>query len=72
MRLKIFVIDDETGVLKLLKIFLERLGHDVVTAPEAVLCNGYYDSGCKVTKPWADLLFIDYKMPNMVSASLFL
>jgi len=57
--LKILVIDDEEGVLALLKFKLERFGHIVITA------NNGIDGIRKARKLEPDLILLDLVMPVM-------
>ena len=65
MKLKIIVIDDDTGIREMFKSYLEHQGHDVFTAPEPELCDIYNGHECKEDYPCGDLMLIDYNMPNM-------
>jgi len=55
----ILVIDDEEGILKMTKAFLEESGYDVHTASSG-------EQGIDVAKNWKpDLIILDLKMPDM-------
>jgi len=65
MKLRIFVIDDEESIRETMKWHLEEQGHEVLVAPEPLICDVYL--GCKCVDEYAcgDILFVDYKMPRM-------
>lgn len=65
LKLRIFVIDDEESIRESLQMYLESLGHEVLTASEPALCNVYLGHLCKSDEACADLLFVDYNMPRM-------
>jgi len=59
MPLRILVIDDEEGVLSLLKFKLSQFGHEVITA------NNGIDGIRKARKLEPDLILLDLVMPVM-------
>jgi len=65
MRLRIFVIDDEQCIRDSFKWHLEDQGHEVLTAPEPVVCDIYKGHDCSEIYPCGDILFVDYNMPRM-------
>ena len=65
IKLRIFVIDDEISIRETMQWYLENQGHEVLTAPEPLLCDIYYDCECNEEDPCGDILFVDYNMPRM-------
>ena len=59
MGLRILAIDDEEGVLSLLKFKLRQFGHEVITA------NNGIDGLRKARKLEPDLILLDLVMPGM-------
>ena len=55
----ILVVDDEPDIRALLRLILERSGHQVVDAADGVLALGLCQSQCP------DLVFCDIFMPGM-------
>ena len=65
MKLRILVIDDDECIRDTLKWHLEGLGHEVIVAPEPMLCDVYKGDCCIKGRPCADLALIDFRMPRM-------
>lgn len=56
---KILVIDDDSSIVELLKINLELMGHDVITAPDGI-------KGLALSKQEIpDLVIVDVMMPEL-------
>lgn len=65
MKLRILVIDDEECIRDTFKWHLKAQGHEVVTASEPAQCDIYLGNCCQSETPCADVLLIDYNMPNI-------
>lgn len=63
--MKILVIDDEECIRDTYRWHLEELGHEVLTAPEPMMCDVYNGHDCQKTHSCADLLIIDFNMPRV-------
>jgi CheY-like chemotaxis protein len=59
MALKIMVVDDEPGVLKLLKAMVEPLGIQVVTMADS------REASARLEREKFDGIFVDVRMPHM-------
>lgn len=58
--MKILVVDDSSAISKLVKEMLEELGHQVEVATDGVEAYSFFQEGKK-----ADLVLLDWNMPNM-------
>lgn len=56
---KILVIDDDSAIVELIKINLELMGHDVITAPDGI--KGY----ALAQQEQPDLIILDVMMPEV-------
>jgi len=65
MKLRVFVIDDEESIRLSLKWHLEDQGHEVMAAPEPMLCDIYQGHDCHEAHSCGDILFVDFNMPRM-------
>jgi len=65
MNLRIFVVDDEECIRDTFKWHLESFGHEVLTAPEPLLCSVYQGHQCDHDDACGDVLLVDYNMPRM-------
>lgn len=70
MKLKILVFDEEESLRELLKIYLTKLGHEVMAFRDPTVCPLYrnlLDEQCRCVKeqPCADAILIDIDMPNI-------
>lgn len=63
-RKKILIVDDDRGVLRLLKTCLGA-NYDVSTVVDGKMCLKYFEHHT------ADLIFLDYEMPDETGASVF-
>ena len=63
--LRIFVIDDEECIRDSIAMHLEAQGHEVITAESPFLCPAYNHTDCRLSGACADILFVDYNMPEM-------
>ena len=68
--MKICIVDDEECIRESFKIHLELLGHQVVTFEEPCFCNLYNGQSCKRDAPCVDLIFLDYRLPEMNALEL--
>jgi CheY-like chemotaxis protein len=65
MKLRIFVIDDEECITYTMRLHLEELGHEVLTAPDPTLCPVYQGGMCDHDHVCGDIFFVDRHMPRM-------
>jgi len=67
MQLRIIVLEDDPSTRKLLTGALSRLGHQVISAAEPLICPLYTDIEARCTHEHAcgDILLSDNRMPRM-------
>ena len=60
------IIDDDIVVMALLRTYFHLRGYDVHTYREPRVCPIYEeDTECRLNRPCADIMIIDYSMPRM-------
>ena len=57
--IKIMVVDDDSNICELLRLYLEKAGFDTVIAPDGVKALAMFDA----EKP--DLILLDVMMPHL-------
>lgn len=62
--MRIIVIDDEECIRDTFKIYLEELGHEVITAEAPSDCDVFCSHGCCKGRPCGHVLFIDEYLPK--------
>ena len=65
MKIRIFVIDDESSIRDTFKYYLEDLGYEVFVASEPSLSEIYVEQNWTKENPCYDIVLTDYSMPNM-------
>ena len=65
--MKIWVVDDDPAICSMLKILLSTKGHQVETYadPTATPITQPPETACSRSHPCADVMLVDYFMPNM-------
>lgn len=61
--MKILVAEDELELLRFYKVFLEDLGHDVITSKNGEECLDSYHKALNMNKSF-DLVILDHRMPK--------
>ena len=67
MRLRIIVVDDEEVVRDVVENFFTAMGHEVLTAPEPLVCPIYSGGECPCApgEVCGDVMLTDNRMPRM-------
>ena len=70
--MKVLIFEDDQSIGNLLKCFLSHKGHDVTVFNNPLICPLYQDDKCTCPKdsPCADVIFIDYNMPQLTGLEL--
>jgi len=63
--MKIYVVDDEECIRDSFEMHLELLGHQVEKCEEPCFCDLYNGKTCNRDVTCADLVFLDYRLPEM-------
>jgi len=60
------IVEDEESIRESFKLFLEDLGHNVITADAPHQCDVYKGHQCTRKKSCTDVLIIDHHLPNLL------
>ena len=73
-KLRVNIYDDDVAILKLLKNIMSLRDYEVVTFEGAVDCPIYKTetNRCNSSKPCADVIITDYKMPQTTGLAMLL
>jgi len=65
MQMRVVIIDDEECVRYSMRLHLEALGHEVITAADPGELSSCAGTCCTSEQPCADVFFVDYRMLSM-------
>jgi len=69
--MKIYIVDDEECIRDSFQMHLEEIkGHQVETFEEPLFCDLYKGERCQCDTPCAELIFLDYRLPEMSGLDL--
>jgi len=73
-KLRVNIFDDDTSILKLLKLYMSERDYEILTFDRPVVCpiNSAKSDECNTLKPCADIIITDYQMPEMTGLEMLL